>query len=410
MLKLPNPTNTLSTFELVALVASLSALNALSIDIMLPALPDIGAAFAVAHENDRQLVVLSYIITFGMAQLVYGPLTDAFGRRRVLIWALGLYVIGALLCVVAGTFTLFLLARGLQGLGAAATRVISTAVVRDLTDGRRMAQIMSLAMTAFMIIPIVAPGIGQLILFAAPWRWIFGALLIYALTILAWAAFRLPETLPPEKRQPFALGSAFALYARVIKNRQTFGYTLAATFSASSLFAYVVSSQQIFMDVYKLGPAFPLAFASVAIVMSIGSITNSRIVMRFGMRRIAHWVAVWLTVMAALHAAIVFCGVHSFWLFITLFSITLGVFGMLAANFNALAMQPAAQGAGSAAALYGSVTTIGGSILGGLIGRAFDGTVLPFLSGVAVLGLAMLAACYWTERGRMFQDTRDTPL
>lgn len=400
----PAPTNTLSTFELVAMVAALSALNALSIDIMLPALPDIGASFAVAHENDRQLVVVSYLATFGIAQLFYGPLTDAMGRRPVLIWALGLFAIGALLCVVAGDFTLFLLARALQGFGAAATRVISTAVVRDLTEGRRMAQITSMAMTAFMIVPIIAPGIGQLILLTAPWRWIFGALLIYAAIVLAWAVFRLPETLALEKRQPLRLSAALALYARVIRNRQTFGYTLAATFAAASLVAYVVSSQQIFVEVFDLGAAFPVAFASVAIVMSIGNLINSRIVMRFGMRRIGHWVAVWLTLVAALNAALFYFGFGSFWVFISLFSVTLGVFGIVNSNFNALAMQPAGYGAGSASALFGAVTTIGGSIIGGLIARAFDGTVLPFLIGIALLGMCILASAYWTERGRLFRD------
>lgn len=403
------PTNTLSTFELVAMVAALSALNALSIDIMLPALPNIGAEFAIANENDRQLVVVSYLLTFGVAQLFYGPLTDALGRRSVLIWSLILYAIGTLLCVAANSFTLFLLARALQGLGAAATRVVSSAVVRDLTEGRRMAQIISMAMAAFMIVPIVAPGLGQLILFIAPWHWIFGALLIYAGVILVWAVVRLPETLPLERREPFRLGPALALYARVASNRQTFGYTLASTFAASCLVAYVSSSQQIFVDVFDLGAAFPLAFASVAVVMSVGNILNSRIVMRFGMRRIGHWVSVWLTLVAALNFACFYFGADSFWLFILLFAVTLGVFGIVNSNFNALAMQPAAHGAGSAAALFGAVTTVGGSIVGGLIARAFDGTVLPFLLGVALLGVAILAACYWTERGKLFQEGGATP-
>ena len=194
----------LSTAELVAMVAGLSALNALAIDIMLPALPDIGRDFALANDNDRQLVVVSYVALFGVSQLVYGPLADAFGRRSVLIYALGIFIAGSVLCVIAPSFELFLAARALQGVGAAATRVIATAVVRDLTEGRRMAQVMSMAMTVFMIVPIIAPGLGQLILFAAPWRWIFGALLIYALVILGWTLVRLPETLkpnPPRARQ-----------------------------------------------------------------------------------------------------------------------------------------------------------------------------------------------------------------
>lgn len=162
------PSRTLSTFELVAMVASLSALNALAIDIMLPALPDIGRDFALVNDNDRQFVIVMYVALFGISQLAYGPLSDSFGRRSILIWALVIFIAGSVLCVVAPTFELFLAARAMQGVGAAATRVVAVAVVRDLTEGRRMAQVMSMAMTVFMIIPIVAPAIGQGILFLAP--------------------------------------------------------------------------------------------------------------------------------------------------------------------------------------------------------------------------------------------------
>ncbi|MDX2276610.1 MAG: multidrug effflux MFS transporter [Hyphomonadaceae bacterium] len=400
----PTPTNTLSTFELVVMCAALTALNALSIDIMLPALPNIGADFSVAHENDRQLVILSYVATFGVGQLFYGPLTDALGRRPVLVWALGLFVVGTLLCVVASNFTLFLLARALQGLGAAATRVIATAVVRDLTDGRRMAQIMSMSMSVFMVVPVIAPSLGQLILFVGPWRWVFAALLIYAVLILLWAALRLPETLAPENREKLRPMAALSLYARVINNRQTFGYTVAATFGVACLFGYVVSSQQIFVEVFDMGATFPIAFAGLAMALSLGSFINSRIVMRFGMRRIAHWTCVWITGIAALHAALVFFGAHSLWLFLALFGVTFGAFAMVGSNFNALAIQPASHGAGSASAMFGAVTTFGGSVLGGFIGRLYDGTVLPFLGSIALLGLAMLAAAYWTERGKLFRE------
>src|SRR5262245_46450283 len=158
------PAHALSTPELVAMVAALSALNALAIDVMLPALPDIGRSFALVNDNDRQLVIVCYVALFGVSQLIYGPLADAYGRRSVLIYALGLYTLGSVLCVIAPSFGLFLAARALQGVGAAATRVIATAVVRDLTEGRRMAQVMSMAMTLFMVVPIMAPGLGQLIL------------------------------------------------------------------------------------------------------------------------------------------------------------------------------------------------------------------------------------------------------
>lgn len=393
---------TLSTPELVAMVATLSALNALAIDIMLPALPDIARTFGLGAGNDRQLVIVAYVSAFGVSQLVYGPLSDAYGRRSVLIYALVIYVVGALLCVVAPNFALFLAARALQGVGAAATRVIAVAVVRDLTEGRRMAQVMSMAMTVFMIVPIVAPGVGQLILFVAPWRWIFGALLIYALATLVWALTRLPETLHPEYRTPFKPRAILASYAAVLGERQMLGYTTATMFLTGCLFGYVTSAEQLFVDVFKLGTAFPLAFASIAVVISAGTFMNSRLVMRFGMRRISHATVIGFTALATAMAAIGALGWTSFWAFTLGLMACFSLIGLISSNFNALAMEPLGRVAGSASAVYGAITATGGAIIGGLMARAFDGTTLPFSLGLMLAGLAMLATLLWTERGRLF--------
>ena len=400
---------TLSTFELVAMVAALSALNALAIDIMLPALPDISREFALANDNDRQLVVVAYVALFGVSQLVYGPLADSFGRRSVLIYALGIYIAGTVLCVLAPSFELFLAARAMQGVGAAATRVIATAVVRDLTEGRRMAQVMSMAMTVFMIVPIIAPGIGQLILFVAPWRWIFGALLIYALIILAWAMLRLPETLKPEYRAQFNPSAILTNYRAVFRERQTIGYMIATTFVTGCLFGYITSSEQIFVDVYNLGPAFPIAFGAVAIAISGGTFMNSRLVVRQGMRRLSHTMIIAFTVTAALLAGLAAIGAAGFWTFTILIAAAFAMFGLIASNFNALAMEPVGRIAGSASALYGGVTATGGAIMGGLIARGFDGTPAPFATGLALCGLATLLTVLWTERGRLFGDTLRLP-
>lgn len=396
------PKRGLSTFELVAMVASLSALNALAIDIMLPALPQIGASFNLTDDNDRQLVVVCYVALFGISQLVYGPLADAFGRRSVLIYALGIYIAGSILCVLAPNFELFLAARALQGVGAAATRVIATAVVRDVTEGRRMAQVMSMAMTVFMIVPIVAPSLGQLILFVAPWRWIFGALLIYALIVLAWALLRLPETLAPENRRPFNPPAIVGAYAMVLRERQTVGYMIATTFVTACLFGYITSSEQLFVDVYKLGAAFPLAFASIAIAISFGTFMNSRLVVRHGMRRLSHIMIIGFTLSALVLALTAQLGLATFPVFTAMLALTFAMFGLIASNFNALAMEPVGRVAGSASAIYGAVTATGGAIIGAIIGRAFDGTIVPFAIGLAASGAATLLAVLWTERGKLF--------
>jgi len=390
----------LSTPELVAMVAALSALNALAIDVMLPALPLIGRDFALAIDNDRQLVIVAYVALFGVSQLVYGPLADAFGRRSVLLLALGLFILGTVLCVIAPSFELFLLARALQGAGAAATRVVAIAVVRDLTEGRRMAQVMSMAMTVFMIVPIVAPGVGQLILLVAPWRWIFGALLVYAILVLLWTLLRLPETLRSENTTPFRPRRIASAYLAVLRERQALGYILATTFMTSCLFSYITASQQIFVDVFDLGTAFPVAFASIAVAISFGTFLNSRIVMLHGMRRISHAMTLAFTLSAATMALLAALGAAGFWIFFALLALTFSFFGLITSNYNALAMEPVGRIAGSASALFGAITASGGALLGGLIARAFDGTVLPFAVGLALAGCAALAAILWTERGR----------
>lgn len=395
------PKAALSTFELVAMVASLSALNALAIDVMLPALPDIGRDFALRADNDRQLVITAYVALFGIAQLVYGPLADAFGRRSVLLWALAIFIIGSVLCVFAPTFELLLAARALQGVGAAATRVIAVAVVRDVSEGRRMAQIMSMAMTVFMVVPIIAPGIGQLVLLVAPWRWIFGGLLLYAFIVAAWTYLRLPETLAPGNRRAFAPASIASGYAMVFKDRQTIGYMIASTFLTACLFGYITCSEQIFVDVFALDALFPLAFAAIAIAISIGTFSNSRIVMRFGMRRISNISMLWFAAIAILHAGVAATLGDGFWTFLGLLALGFSVFGLMSSNFNALAMANMGHVAGSASAVFGAVTATFGAILGALIARAFDGTTTPFLIGLTLAAFGIIAAVLWTERGKL---------
>lgn len=399
------PQAALSTAELVAIVAALSALNAMSIDIMLPALPDIGADFALANPNDRQFIVTLYLGMFGVSQLAYGPLSDAFGRRSVLIWSLALFIAGAALCVLAPTFEVFLAARALQGLGAGATRVVSVAIVRDLTEGRRMAQVMSMAMTVFMIVPIVAPSVGQLILFAGPWRWIFAALLLYSLVVFAWSMWRLPETLRPENTTPFRPRAIAGAYLSMLRTRQFVGYLIATTFISAALMGYITASEQLYVEVYHLGAAFPFAFAAVAIVMTLGTFANSRIVMRHGMRRISHGALLLFITFAAILAALVAAGLASFWVFLAALSLTLGLFGFIGGNFNALAMEPVGRVAGSASALYGAASSAGSALLATLIAHQFDGTALPFAIGLMVAGILCLGAVLLTERGRLFSAT-----
>lgn len=409
MIEAPSTTTTspplLSHVELVGLVAALMAIGALSIDVMLPALPEIGASLGVTADNDRQLVIVVYVMAAGLAQLVYGPLADALGRRKVLLGSLALSVIATALCAASYSFPLFLAARGIQGIANAAARVVAMALVRDLSVGRRMAQIMSTALTVFMIVPILAPGIGQLILLFGPWRGVFVMLLSASLSVLLWVWLRLPETLPAAMRIPMSVRGSLRAYRQVIASRVTLGYTLAQTLGFGAMFSYLTSAQQVFGEVFGLGALFPLAFASVAVTLSAAQFTNSRFVMRFGMHRLSHAAAVAFALVSGLHAAVAHgLGDEPLGLFLALLLPAMFMFGFVNANFSAIAMEPMGKLAGSASAFTGFVTTVGGALFGGMVGRAYDGTAAPLLTGHAMLGAGSVLVVLITERGRLFKS------
>jgi DHA1 family bicyclomycin/chloramphenicol resistance-like MFS transporter len=394
--------------ELIAMVGGLMALNALSIDILLPALGEIGAALG-APGNDRQLVITAYVFGFGLAQLGFGPLSDALGRRRVLLYALVAYLAATLFCVIAWDMTWMIIARALQGVAAAATRVVAVAVVRDLVSGRRMAEIMSFAMTVFMIAPILAPGIGQLVLLVAPWQAIFGVLLMLGVVISVWMLARLPETLRAESRIPLSIPSAIENYRLVLMERVSFGYIAAAGLIFGALFAFIATSEQIIAELYGLEAWFAVAFGGVAVGLALANILNARIVRRLGMRRISHAALVVFLALNLIHLAIALMGQPPFWLYFSLLTAALLMFAWMGANFSALVMEPAGERAGTAAALYGGVTSMSGATLGSLIGATYDHTVIPLIAGFVVMGVLSLAMVIWTERGKLFGVGESVP-
>jgi DHA1 family bicyclomycin/chloramphenicol resistance-like MFS transporter len=388
--------------ELVAITAAVMALNALAIDMMLPALGAIGTELGAATDNDRQLIVVMYVIGNGVAQLFFGPVVDRFGRRSVLLWALGAYLVGCALSILAGSFTLLLAARVFQGVATAATRVASIAIVRDLCSGRRMAEVMSLAITIFMAAPILAPSFGQLILFAAPWRGIFLVLFLYGAIILAWALMRIPETMDPHDRAPLKLRRIGGAYWTFVTNRTALGYTLASALCFGALFGYISASEQIFVETFDLGARFPLAFAGVAVSLGAATLLNARIVRRYGMRRLSHGAIIAFVIANVLHLAIAAGGGENLWSFMAFMMISFFCLGLVGSNTAALAMQPMGHIAGAAAAANGFAGTTLAGFLGGLVGQQYDGTTTPIIAGFALLGIASLGVVLWTEKGRLF--------
>jgi DHA1 family bicyclomycin/chloramphenicol resistance-like MFS transporter len=392
----------LSRVEFIALVAALMALNALAIDVMLPALPYMGEALGISHENERQFVVGAYMIGFGAAQLVFGPLTDRFGRRGPLLVGLCIYLVCAFAATFAPTFGALLAIRFVQGLGAAATRVIATAVVRDKYAGREMAEVMSLTFMVFMIIPIIAPGIGQVILLSGPWQNIFLFMGGLATLISLWAYFRLPETMHPEHQRPLSVKGIVDSFRIVVTNRVAFSYGLAGTFLFAAMFGFITASQQIFVDIYGLGALFPVAFAVMAGTMAVAQFVNSRIVRRFGMRRLAHFAMLVYLLIGAIWLALALAGPIPLPLFFGLFLVIQVAFGWQASNMNSLSMEPLGNVAGTAASVFGFIQTIGGAVLGTFIGQQFNGTLIPNAAGYVVMGALVFICVMVAERGRLF--------
>lgn len=399
----------MSFAEFVAMIAALMALNALAIDAMLPALPNIGDALGVAQENDRQKVLIAYLVGFGAAQLFYGPVSDRFGRRIILLGGLGLYTAASVLSVVADTFDHLLLARLLQGIGCAAPRVVALSVVRDCYDGRQMGRVMSLAMMVFMAVPVIAPSVGQLILLFAPWRAIFLMLTAGGIAMFAWCAIRLPETLHPQYRGTLEISSVLDAYRTTVTTRITVGYMTATALIFGALLGFIASAQQIFVGIFDLGIWFPAVFAAVALCISAASFLNSRLVERYGMRPLSHAALVGFTALGFLQAGLALLGFQSLPVFLVILGATMFLFGFVGPNFNALAMEPLGRIAGTGSSVLGFVTTLGGAILGFFIGQLFDGTVVPTALGYAGFGLIAIFVVGLTEGGRMFRPAeRDT--
>lgn len=371
--------------EFVALMALLMALTALSIDVMLPALPEIGSFFGLADANDSQLVVTSYMIGFAAGQIVFGPLSDRFGRKSMLIVGLVIFAVGSFAAVTADSFLLLFLARTVQGFGAASSRVVSIAVIRDLFSGWQMARVTSLVMIVFITVPVLAPSLGQLLLYIGDWTLIFEFLLGVGIACIVWSGYRLPETHATNaSRRRIKLATALRW---TFTSLQTVGYSVAIGFVFGCLMAYINSAQQIFVEVYGLGAAFPLVFGAVAGVQAIAAFTNAQLVERHGMRRVSH------TALVAFCASALLLMVVAPWeppllVFAVLVAALFFAFGLIMPNFNAIAMQPMGAVAGTASSFIGFYTTAAGALFGWAIGAFFDGTIQPLATGFAALSVA----------------------
>lgn len=398
----PHPEFALGFKEFVALIAALMAMNALSIDPMLPALPAIGETLGIPHANDRQWIITTYFIGLGLGSLIYGPLSDRYGRKPVMGVCLSLFLVSTAFCALSQTFTMMLAGRFACGFFAASSRVVAISIVRDRFQGDQMARIMSLIFIVFMIVPVLAPSFGQAVLLIAPWRWIFGALLIVGLIVVVWMMIRMPETLAPENSVKIRIVDLKATLKTVVTNRSAIGYMMASGVVLGGLVAFITSVQQIFFDVFDEEAIFPIAFAGIAGCMAIGSFINSHLVERIGARRLSQGSLIAMILLSALHALYAWSGLETIWSFVAFQSGTMLCFALTGSNFSAISMEPFSRGAGMASSFQACLTTILSALLGAFIGSQFNGTTLPLALGFFGYGSVALVIVIWAERGRLF--------
>ena len=393
--------------EFVALMAALMAINALGIDTMLPALPHIARELGFATENQRQWVISSYMVGLGITQIVYGPLADRYGRRPVMLAGLLLYVATSLVASLATTFTAMIVARTLQGMAAAASRVLVISMVRDCYSGRQMARVMSLTFIVFLAAPILAPSIGQLILLIAPWEAIFHALGAFAAIVAIWLTLRLGETLHPQYRRAINVRQIADAARQVVSNRCSMGYTLALSMTYGAMLGFVNSVQQLFTDVFDAADSFPVIFAFIAGSMALAAYINSRIVLRLGSRRVSHTALVGYIAIGAIHLiSIAMFGDSMISFVLFQFSIMFCA-GLLGSNFGAMAMEPMGAIAGTASSVQGSISTLIAALIGIMVGQSFDGSPVPIALGFFLGGIGALLAVLFAERSKLFRPQHE---
>lgn len=399
------PTKRLSRLEFTALMGTMIATVAFSIDAMLPALPEIAAELTPDAPTLAQLILTSFVLGMGIGTLVAGPLSDAYGRKSIILVGAALYMAGAIMAYFAPTLELILAARLLQGLGAAAPRIVALALIRDQFSGREMARVVSFVMLVFTLFPAVAPLIGAQIITGFGWRAIFVAFLLFSLVSVTWLTLRQPETLPPPARRPLSIAMLRAGLIETLSVRQMRLSILVQTLIFGSLFGMISSIQQVFDLTYGLGETFPLWFALIALMAAPAAPLNGKLVIRYGMRPL---------VRLALSAQVVLCAVvvvalslrlaqgAEFWAY---FVWTISVFmlmGFTIGNLNALALEPLGHIAGLAASVMGALATVGGAALGAVIGQLYDGSALPLAIAIGVLsGIGALIMA------RMPREARD---
>lgn len=387
--------------ELLWMMAMLMALNAFGIDAILPALDALASDLAVSG-NDRQFVIGVYLLTGGIGSLVPGALADRFGRRPILLGAIAVYIVLSVLSALAPSYDALIAVRACQGFFAAGIVALPPAIIRDRVGGDKMARMMSVIFVIFLMVPAVAPTIGEAILQVGNWRAIFGVMAALGVAMAAWVFIRLPESLSDDNRQPIELPTIAANMSRALSTPSVAGYVIGSALVFGALFGFINSSQQLITETFGAGEIFPMIFAICAGSMALASWSNSRIVERFGARRVSHTALFAFINVSAAQVMFAFQPDEQLWQFVPLMAINMALLGFIGSNFGAIAMNPFFAIAGAASSAHGFVRMTMAAVLGGAIGYAYDGTARPLALALLASGLACLVLVLLSEKGKLF--------
>jgi MFS transporter, DHA1 family, multidrug resistance protein len=381
------PSHAISAKEFTILIAFLMSIVAITIDALLPALGVISKDIQLTNPNQAQYIISALFLGMSIGQLVCGPLSDATGRKKILYFGVLLFLLGTVICYFSQDLTSLLIGRFIQGLGVSGPYVSAISIVRDKYSGSEMAKVMSLVMMIFIMVPALAPTLGQTILLFSSWRSIFIFYMIYGIVITFWIFLRLDETLPKENRIPLSVRGFVDGFKEVISNRSTMAYTICMGLFFGSFVGYLNSSQQIFQGQFHAGKLFVVYFGVLALVFGIASLANSLFVEKLGMRFISD-----RSTLVIVFTSCLFLVLHIFveitlWMFMIYAASLFFSFGLIFGNLNALAMEPMGHVAGIASAIIGSASSVLSMLIGTLIGQLYNNTLIPVASGFMVLGL-----------------------
>lgn len=388
--------------EFILLTTALMASSALAIDLMLPAFPQMRIEYGMSPDSSQvSWIVMAFFLGLAVGPWLYGPASDKYGRRGLLFAGLALYSLGGILASVAPSWGWVIAARFIWGLGAAAARSLSTAMIRDRFEGTVMAQLMSTITAVFLLVPILAPSLGAGLLRIAPWRIVFWFPSVVGVLLMLWAR-RLPETLAIDNRRPFTWSAVSQAGKEVLSHRQTVSFTIAMTFLFAVMTTYLAGSEVIVEDIYGYGKWFPLIFGVVACLLAINSLNNARIVQRIGISELLRRMSLIGLFTSTALVVVSFTGKEhpQFWVFYLAIACVLPIAQGLVPNCNAAAMMPLPHVAGTATAIIGTFSTAGAALLGTVATSAYNGTVKPFALIITMFIFVATAFIWWGSSGQ----------